>query len=54
MVAMKKKRWDCDQKEDKEYQLRSRPSFSVATKNLVLMRTEDQVKRSQLEKEVMT
>ena len=53
MVATKK-RWDCDQKEDKEYQLRSRPSFSVATKNSVLMRIEDQVKRSQPEKEDIT
>ena len=54
MVSMKKKRWDCDQKEDKKYQLRSRPSFLIATKNSVLMRIEDQVKRPQPEKEVIT
>ena len=37
---MQLKNWGCDQKEGKEYQLRSRPSLPVVTKNSVLMRIE--------------
>ena len=40
MIATKKKNRGCDQKEGKEYQLRLRPSFPIATKNSVLMKIE--------------